>query len=379
MTILLSPVVYERGVGGVPTTTVAAQLGGRLTSYEHAIRARGGFESCRLTFGCGRDEALDWLANGPMRSVVVYDPDAQIVWEGYLEMVEATFGDEQRSVSIRPMANAVTARYTAYGGTASDLTGSDSASIATYGRKEAVISLSDQIDASPALTAYLRESKAPKMTGRMRLGSGGGRGPIEVALTFAGWYYTLSWLTTPATFDSAANTTALAMQWVATYNATNAFFATSTANVVPSGTNDSGNLSADTTILQIIEKYLGQATSANERQSWGVYEGRSWTIRPWAGAAPERATYQRYLGDGRLYNDSGAVVLPWNARPDAMYHVVDLLDPGPTASSQDAAARSFVERVSCRLGGDGVELTLDPADAQTFEAVMARFNDGFLL
>src|SRR6266496_3250222 len=116
MIVPLSIRIYERGAngvpGGVPTIPEYAPQ-----SYTHTITATGGFESMQVSYTVPRDVAQDWLAHGLMRSCVVYGPDAEIVWEGYLTQVDATLGQEQRSVSLDGMGNRVRVKYTTVLGT----------------------------------------------------------------------------------------------------------------------------------------------------------------------------------------------------------------------------------------------------------------------
>ena len=84
MGIALGVTVYEPGAGGVPTTTNPIPLGGRIDDYEHSIAIEAGFDSMRCAFtATGLEEAVDWL-NRLMASVVVTNPEAAVVWEGYL-------------------------------------------------------------------------------------------------------------------------------------------------------------------------------------------------------------------------------------------------------------------------------------------------------
>ena len=58
------------------------------------------------------DVALDWLANGLMRSAVVYSPDGMVVWEGFLSTVSASFAQKRASVSMERVGNRVRTKYT---------------------------------------------------------------------------------------------------------------------------------------------------------------------------------------------------------------------------------------------------------------------------
>jgi hypothetical protein len=59
--IILSPILFERGSNGVPTSAFVDDLRGRMTSYEHTIVAKGGFESCRIGYLGTLEEARWWF------------------------------------------------------------------------------------------------------------------------------------------------------------------------------------------------------------------------------------------------------------------------------------------------------------------------------
>src|SRR5262245_9865872 len=143
ISIAISPILCLVGSAGIVDVAQIANLQGRMTQYEQMIAATCGFESCRITFPVTLDKALFWLGQ-LMPPVVVVGPDAEMIFEGYLEQMDADFGQEQRSLSLKDMANRVRTRYTTYLGTpATTSTSSDAASQALYGVKDTVVSLSE--------------------------------------------------------------------------------------------------------------------------------------------------------------------------------------------------------------------------------------------
>jgi acetylornithine deacetylase/succinyl-diaminopimelate desuccinylase-like protein len=232
----LSVIVFERGTGGVPSTTLIDNLSGRIESYEQTIAATFGFESMRCTLTATADDAIDMLGNWLMRSTIVFSPDAEIVWEGFLETIEAQFGQVRLSVSLAPMANRIKARYVTVNGVAGvSSTMNDTASQALYGVKDAVLSIGTATsgEADDEATVRLAEVKNPRMTPSCDVQTGD-LGPVQVTLHFTGWYATLEWLTTSNSTTSTAVTTTQVGTLLTTAAATNAFIATSTANIVAS-------------------------------------------------------------------------------------------------------------------------------------------------
>lgn len=368
--------VFECGVGGIPSTTLVASLSGEIESYEHTISATFGFETMRCTLTTTAEDALDMLNNWLMRSVIVFSPDAEIVWEGFLETVEAQFGQERRSVSLSPMANRVKARYVTPNGVAGvSTTLNDTASQVLYGTKDLVVSIGTATsgEADDEATVRLAEVKNPRMTPSSDVQTGD-LGPVQVTLIFSGWYAALDWLVTSNSTTSTAVTTAQVATLLTTAAATNAFISTSTADIVASGRNATQLITADTTIRSAIENLLKKGNGTN-RYHWGVYEDRVFAADVWAGATPATAQYRRYLGAAQVYDSAGGAVDPWNVRPNRMIETVELLDVAPVSSAPDTAARYYVERVTCRIGSDGIGVSLEPAAYDNIDVRLARIAD----
>jgi hypothetical protein len=369
--------IYERGAGGIPTTTVVTDLAGRIDGCELTSVDQFGFESFRCPFVCRADEALDWLINGLMRSTVVYGPDGQIIWEGAIEQIDATFGQEKRSVSLRDMANRLTVRYTTVLGTPGTTgTASDTASQALYGVKDMVLPV-DQSDSNEAgyyRTVELARRKNPLMTPSTEIATGD-QGGVQIELTFAGWYAFLDWLLTANTSTIKTQTTTQLTALLAAYNAVNAFLSTSATNIAASGINVSEFIAPDTSYRVKIEDLLKRGNGTNP-YAWGIYEGRQFSAGVWAGATPTTITYQRSFGSADVFDTNGLPVPFWDVRPNAMYGVIDLLDPGPVATAQDSAARFYVARTSLQIGADGMRLALEPSESRDLAAILVRKYGG---
>jgi hypothetical protein len=371
---MLAPIIFSPGAAGVPSTSLLADLRGRLDSIEGTATATGGFETCTVSLRCSRAEGLDWL-NHLMASTVVYDRDGLTAFEGYLNSVEFSAGQERRSRSLDGMANRVRCRYT----TVNDVPGvtaviSDATSIARYGTKDAVIGLGKvtATEAANYAAAYLAEYKEPKANPTSTVSTGAG-GEVALTLGFVGWYYALDWVLTSRTDTSNETSTTQVGALIGTASpgigATNPFLSTSTANIVASGVSASRKIDTDTPYRSKIEALLLQGNGVN-RYAWGVYEDRVFEADVWAGASPTTATYLRYLGDGRVYDAiSQGVVMPWRVRPNSMILMPELLDLNP--SGADAAARFYIERVAWRMDANSIGVDLEPAASTSADARLA--------
>lgn len=382
-----SPLVcnlYERTL----TSSVGAfimDLAPRLTAYTHSISATFGFESAELRLNATLEEAQAFTGR-LLCPLIVYGADADVAWEGYLAGVAFSAGGEQVSVSLDAMSNRVRVRYTLRGlGTPQVTAATTSAtSTAIYGTRDLVLSAGAPTD-STAATALrdaalaARALPRPQATGTAEaLAGGSGGGPVEVTLTFAGWYSTLDWVLFERTDTSTESTTTQVGALIGTgspgIGATNPFLSTSTARITASGVSDTRQAAADTSYRQKIEALLAKGNSSGQRLCWGVYEGRVFVVEAWAGATPSTIGYRRRLGSALIEDGHGAIVPPWMVRPNAMREVVDLLDPAPTTGAVDTAARSFVERVTFSIDSGGYRVGFEPAASDGVDARVARLG-----
>jgi len=371
--------IYNPGTGGVPLGNFWGNLE-NLDSYEHTIGARFGFESMRANKGADIDEALEWLANGLMRAIVVYSPDAEVIWEGYCHTIDADLGQERRSVSLDGMANRVTVRYIdSHGVQSTTAQASNAASQSLYGVKDAVVGLGTIASAAAtnARDVYLATHQNPVA----RFGSSvisGGMGSIRLALTFAGWYDTLKWVLTSRTSTTSTSTTTQVGDLINTagvgIGVTNPFLSALTTKITASGISDTEFIAPNTPYLSKIETLLSQGNSGGARLAWGVYANRVFVVNQWAGASPSTITYHRLLGDAALYDSNAGRVAPWNVRPDTMYQTDELLDLAPVATAQDSAARFYVERVTFSASSGNIGVKLEPSNDDSISALLARLG-----
>lgn len=374
--------IFERGDSGVPTNSLLCDLGGRTEEHEHTIGASIGFESMTEALTVTQDEAIDWLENGLGRSVIVYGPDAEIVWEGFLSTVEAQIGQETRSISLDELANRIIVRSTDQYGTSTLTADNDSDSRATYGLKIATYSrdFTDSGTATVMATTVLTERAwgVKKYKTVIETGAIGG---AALRLGFSGWYTTLGWVTYTFANSGAGNasttltSTTTQVQTLLTDIATiNPFISTNYGDITASGQTDTEFIGTDTTYRTKIEALLKSGNSSSQRQCWGVYEDRRFRVVVSASATPTIITYQRSKNERVVRDNRGNRVPPWLVRPDAMYQMTDLLDVMPNSAAPDSAARSFVERTSCRITRDAVSLRLEGQGGDTLDDVLARLR-----
>lgn len=377
--LALTVPLFARGAAGVPTTALLGDdLNGRITSYEHTISDQFGFESASVGRNMTVADAILALNTWLMRAASVYGPYGETLFEGFLATIEASFGVESRSVSLRPLANRITIKATDTNNAAFTTTPvNDTASQALYGIKEQIQSFeaTDSTDATNKANRILAEVKREQMQ-RTSAAETGQPPPLgaNLRLTFDGYYSTLDWLTTENTTAATAVTTDQVKELLFAYNAINAFFSTDQGQIVASGVSAPQLIAAETTYRKAIEDLLASGNSASSALAWGVYEDRAFQAVVSAKATPETITYRRYLADGRIYDRYNNVVPWWQVRPNAMYEVVDLLDIGADSAQQDAAGRSYIARVRFSASRDRLSLSLEGANGESVDKLLARIR-----
>ena len=370
--------IFEHDTGGEPTTTTLGlvPLHGRVDSLEFSIADQFGFETLTCTFTAALEEGLDWLVNGLLRSCELSGPDTEICWEGYLETIAVQFGQEQRSVSVREMANRIRVRYqTVLGSQGARPTSStffeDAASYALYGKKDlalAVGNTSDGTEVDDYGNTNLAKLANPHAAPSSEVASGD-LGNVQITLTFAGWYATSEWVIASNTSTTKTTTTTQLGTILTALAAVNAFISTATTNIVASGVTATEFMEADTIYRAKIEQLM-QRGNGTQPYSYGVYENREFYADAWAGADPSATTYRRNLGEGALQDSQGADVAFWNVRPNANYSVIELLDIAPVATQQDSAAGFYVARTVCTIAAGRISVRLEPGEGSDLEAVL---------
>lgn len=367
--------VYQRGAAGVPSTSVLTDIAPLADSYSHTITDRFGFESMAITIKVSAEDAIDWLNNGLMRSVIVSGPDAETVWEGFLSTVSAQIGQKPVTLSLDGMANRVRCTYTTVLGTPGTTSSvSDTFSQSLYGVKDRVVPL-DNSNATAAgyrAAIVLANVAYPKSRDATQAMSGA-QGDIALTLSFVGWYGTLDWLVTSNSTTSTAVTTTQVGTLLTNAAAVNAFVSASDVFITASGISSPQFIEAQTTYRATIEDRLKLGTGTYPL-TWGVYEDRKFYVTAWAGSTPDTITYYERLGDSNVYTPGGGIVLPWDVRPNAMSQVTDLLDVAPIAIAPDAAARKYVGRVTCTISGDQVGCSLEPSEVDSIETRLASLK-----
>lgn len=79
--------------------------------YTHTISAMGGFDKASFTISGNESYLQDWFDDGLMRRVVMLNPEAIPVWEGYVNRLGLTIGSYKKTKTIESMINRVYMKY----------------------------------------------------------------------------------------------------------------------------------------------------------------------------------------------------------------------------------------------------------------------------
>ena len=360
--IPLTVTVYDRGAAGAFGWQNPVSLAGRLTSYEDGIEARGGFVSLRISFRCSAAELKEWLDAGLLRGMRSYTPRGRLRWEGALVELKATIGPIVITRSLDDMANVLLVSYGSdAGGTGNTSAYSSAASIAEYGTKmlQADLSTTTATGAANWAQTELTKSAWPQRTREVTLDGDGG-GDITIELRAVGRYELLDWLLTSNTSTTTTATNTQAVALLTAYNAVNAWFSTSAADIIATGHSDTEYIDPYTSYKEKLETLLSQGNSSKQALAWGIYEGGALTVKVWAGATPSTVSYYRDARDKTVRDPYGNVIDPWDVLPDAMVEDVAILGMAEDAAAIATETREYVARVGLRINSSGVQLTMEP-------------------
>lgn len=321
--------------------------------YGHEISAVGGFTQAEIRLADRQIDLEDWLINGLGRHIVVRNEGGGVVWEGFVDALEARLGP--LSVTRGPLLQVVNRTRLIYstvdttttppliGGRATTATLNDTASQAVYGIIEALLSGGGMAatDATQAANTYLAENAYPMTSQTLSAGAGG---PPQLTITCQGY---VAWLDAYIYNYTAGSGTVTATAKILAALAANPNIATLDFDTTAVGVNaltvpryEDG----DNTAWNIIKSTAALGDAASARWLFGVYED----LRAVYAAAPTTAAYQQRIATprSRVLTLGGAPVDPWDVRPGQWLFLPDFL----TGFTGTAALRTdprylFIENV----------------------------------
>jgi len=332
--------LYENVIQNPANDALIGTLDG-VTSYRQSYRANLGFYICQILVTDVSDAELIEMFYNLLGLDLKAMSGGLISWEGMIYDLTLHYEGISRTRTFDAMANSVKVTYIDTDGNVATSSAFENAtSIATYGKKEDLITM-DSFDQTPAETRaqiYVDQNGWPQS---QAIGTNfAGENALEIFAMGYGW--TLNWKYTTTADDSTTNVPT----WIADIVDTDAQFVTKAKIESDSPVTVDQTISSPIRCWDMIETLneIGD-TNNNFYQSY-VDEGRRFYYRK------IDMTPYYLIQDGEIKHLNGAVVAdPWNLRP-AVFRDMDYIsqpaDPGsPFSDTRDF----FVEEIEVSTGG----------------------------
>lgn len=309
-------------------------LGDKLDNgtYSHTISALGGYDSALIKIVDTQIDLEDWLANGLMRHIEVYNPSLVKIWEGFVNQIDIILGG--LSVTRGPLlqvSNNVALTYStvdttvsppAIGMRATTAFNSDADSQALYGVLESVLSAGgiSTTEATTVRDVFLNENKDPQTSQKLNISQGGGG--ITLSLNCLGY----SHLFKKYVYNQTASTGTANLSDVLAAIITadpNSIFSTSTNKITANTLQVKQYLNDNAAAWSLIQGLVARGDSSDNRYIFGIYNGRVPTYE----AIPTDFEYQQRLSDPaqRVETPQGIEVKPWDVTAGKWLFVPDFL------------------------------------------------------
>jgi hypothetical protein len=324
ISIYAEPPIWGGGV------TYRISLNSTIEGYSHTIDANGGYKTATINLVMKQEDIEEWLENGLGRDIKVYNEGGVVVWEGFVNDMEASIGNlTVKRGPLMNIANRVLVVYStvdtsvtppAVGVRARTAYANDTASQARYGIIEKILSCGGSTDANAAYIrdAFIAENKMSETT-PTQITPGGGGG-LSLSLYCCGYE---EWLKAFVYNTTATGTTTLSVRLQAVLTADpNGIISTDyskiTANTlsIPAWEND------DPTALDYIHGLLTLGDTTYRRYTFGIYANRRAYYTP----MPTTQAYTwRVAEGGEVYTPTNEIVRPWDVLPARWAHIPDFM------------------------------------------------------
>lgn len=322
------------------------------SNYSHSISAFGGYDMASFNVDTNVTDLEDWLENGLMRHIVVYDEAQNVMWEGFVNRVSVSYGP--LVISRGPaldIANRVKVVYStvdtsitppAVGVRTSTAVTNDTTSQTRYGIFQATLSAggATAANALQIRNTYIAEHRNPSTTTSLSLAESR---TVSVNVECLGYQYLLNYIYTNTSTGTSTASAKITAILAANPNASTVPFSvlglSANSLAVPTYEND------DTKAMEIIKGIVALGDSSDNRWLFGIYAGRtaSYNIAPSDVSYVQRVTTQEIVTE----TASGVKVFPWNVLPGKWMFVPDFLigKPQPSIKREDPRF-IFIESVT---------------------------------
>jgi hypothetical protein len=354
----LSLLVYKPSISPLtsynPQGTFIKRLEDQVTGWSHTIDMTSGYAQASLDMQTTREDIEDWLEFGLGRHIVLYNEAGVIIWEGFVNRVEAGLGPLSYSTgALIDIGNIVNVVYTPVdvtvdpptrGSTTSTISVANDDSILRFGAIEKTLSAGECTDgdADQYRDTWIATNAWPQPTKDISLGGGEFSLKVELLgyaafLNLVGYYN-----------DSIAFTT-LSQKLADVLAADiNGMFSTDYSGIdenlylVP----EAEGLSTQRMMWDVVKSLVALGDVNDARYAFGIYAGRR---ARYFQIPTNTITYRARLDDPSqsVFNvDMSAVVRPWNILPGRWLQYTDMLSGKvPPASLFEDQRAVLIEEV----------------------------------
>lgn len=338
---------------------------------QFSIAAVGGYDRSSFVLKGTRDYLDDWFDDGIMRRVAWYNPEAVLIWEGFVNRMRYSFSDTQKTKTMDGYYNRVYLKYTPLDFSVFPpipqppvtLIVDDAAEQARLGVKSAVVSGGERVDATAfdwARTVLRERSEVPEGESVNTQQEEGASIEVECL----GYYHALKWLPYIKSASGTIQANQVVQEVLEYYHTVNPWVGTDFRNVDWNFRTASRGYDGLLSCWDVIVNLIKEGGSGGERWVGGLYGNRRMTYKQ--SEAPDGLYGDQFQlwraiedPDKAIYEvGTNVEVKPWDVLPDRALHTVDI-NTGGTKDLTYIEQMTFREPYSVQLvGGDDERLSV---------------------
>lgn len=307
-----------------------ASLDENISTYQHEIRAIGGFYSATITANYNQVQIEDWIEYGIGRHIVIHNDALEVIWEGFVNKVSAALGELAFEIGpLLDIGNRVKAVYSTVDYSVEppvlgkrDVTAiaNDTSSQAIYSIVEKVLSTggSTPVEAEQNRDTFIAENAYPPTSLDLALGRGTQE---QVTLDCLGYWHLLGAFTYTNTGVVGTEDISTKLQNILAQDP-NSIFSTDYNRIRENTFQVKQYENDDKTALELVKALNSLGDTSSRRYNIGVYADQQLVYE----RAPTEYEYVKRIGENEDFKTpTGAIVEPWNVRSGKWFFVSDFL------------------------------------------------------
>lgn len=324
-----------------------------ITQYSHTISASGGYDTMSFSLAAPTYIMDRWIQDGIGREITVYSPYGSIVWQGFVNEINAKIGG--LTIDRGPFMNIANKVYVTYrtirwntnppigGQTRTTDAASDSTSQGKYGILETYVSGGEASDtqAGELRDTYLAEFKNPLTRQSLNLGSASNP---AISIKCLGYYhmfkrYRYNNIVTPSLINASQKIENIVAA------EPNSIFSTDYTGLDTNSMQLIDYEDQDRDGLGALKDIVAKGDTSGNRWIFMILDNR----KAYYSQIPTSIEYSYSMTETsqRLRFLSGGIVQPWDIRPGKWVVVVDLLvGMAEPATLREDSRNMFIESVT---------------------------------